>query len=354
MVKFHLLDSSAPDRAQHDRGGSACARPGDQLAQHELSAMSPSLGAAIARLQSDHRDASIRTCIGCIFASSTHRLEDDKEEMRSSVGHGMWRVLSRFYPAPARRYMTSEAAVVDLRSDTVTQPCAEMRSAMARAAVGDDVYGEDPTVAKLESQTAALLGKEDAVFLPSGTMANLACILSHTNRGDEVVLGRESHIQNWEQGNVASLASCIMKGINTHHDGTFSPEDLRAAISYDDPHVPRTRLVCLENSHGGHSGTAVPACFADAVGAVCAEHNLALHIDGARILNAAVALQVAPAELTRSADTVTMCLSKGLGAPVGSMAAGSAAHMHSVRRWRKALGGGMRQAGLATNSLTPA
>lgn len=230
----------------------------------------------------------------------------------------------------------------------MTQPCAEMRKAMAEAAVGDDVYGEDPTVSKLESHAAALLGKEDAVFLPSGTMANLACILSHTSRGDEVLLGRESHIRNWEQGNVSSLASCIMRDINTHPDGTFATEDLRAAISYDDPHLPRTRLVCLENSHGGHAGTAVPACFANAVGAVCVEHDLALHIDGARILNAAVALEVAPADLTRAADTVTMCLSKGLGAPVGSMAAGSAIHMHKVRRWRKALGGGMRQAGLAT------
>jgi threonine aldolase len=252
---------------------------------------------------------------------------------------------------PAQRSISDGIGPVDLRSDTVTQPCAQMRSAMAKADVGDDVYGEDPTVIELEHRAAALLGKEDAVLLPSGTMANLACILSHTGRGDEVLLGRNSHIYNWEQGNVSSLASCIMTGIDTHRDGTFDPEDLRAAISYDDPHVPRTRLVCIENSHGGHAGTAVPACFADAVGALCAEHGLALHIDGARILNAAVALGAAPADLARAADTVTMCLSKGLGAPVGSLAAGNAAHMHRVRRWRKALGGGMRQAGAVSCNL---
>ena len=136
-----------------------------------------------------------------------------------------------------------------------------------------------------------------------------------------------------------------MHPLDTHNDGTFPLDDLREAISYDDPHVPLPRLVCIENSHGGHSGTAVHASFADAVGNICAERDLMLHIDGARILNAAVALEVEPAELTRAATTVTMCLSKGLGAPVGSMAAGSAIHMRGIRRWRKALGGGMRQAG---------
>ena len=246
---------------------------------------------------------------------------------------------------PMVRGLCTFGRVVDLRSDTVTQPCADMRAAMARAAVGDDVYGEDPTVAELQAQVAALLGKEDAVLLPSGTMANLACILTHTTRGDQVLLGRQSHIHNWEQGNVSSLASCVMTPLDTNPDGTFTMSDLHAAVSADDQHMPRTRLVCLENSHGGHSGTAVPASFADAAGVLCAEHELVLHIDGARILNAAVALKVAPAELSRAAATVTLCLSKGLGAPVGSMATGTAAHMHSVRRWRKALGGGMRQAG---------
>ena len=235
--------------------------------------------------------------------------------------------------------------MLDLRSDTITQPCAEMRAQMASAVVGDDVYGEDPTVKELQGKVAALLGKEDAVLLPSGTMANLACILTHTNRGDQVLLSSQSHIYNWEQGNVSSLGSCIMTPLDTHADGTFAIEQLREAISYDDPHVPRKRLVCLENSHGGHSGTAVPAPHVDALGALCTEHELMLHIDGARILNAAVALKAAPAELTRAADTVTMCLSKGIGAPVGSVAAGSAVLMHGVRRWRKALGGGMRQAG---------
>jgi threonine aldolase len=244
-----------------------------------------------------------------------------------------------------RRGLSRGARVVDMRSDTVTQPCAAMRAAMAGACVGDDVYGEDPTVKELQRRAAALLGKEDAVLLPSSTMANLACILTLTTRGDQVLLGRQSHLYNWEQGNVSSLAGCVMAPLDTLPDGTFDVEALCQAVSYDDPHVPRARLVCLENSHGGRAGTAVPAAFADEVGLLCARRELVMHIDGARILNAAVALQVAPDELARAATTVTMCLSKGIGAPVGSLAAGSAEHMHGVRRWRKALGGGMRQAG---------
>ena len=247
---------------------------------------------------------------------------------------GQWRALSG-----------DGTHLADLRSDTVTQPCAEMRAAMAGALVGDDVYDEDPTVQELQRRVAVLLGKEDAVLLPSGTMANLACVLALTTRGDQVLLGRHSHIYNWEQGNVSSLAGCVMAPLESRPDGTFDVEALAEAVSYDDPHVPRPRLVCLENSHGGHAGTAVPAAFVDEVGAMCAERGLVLHVDGARILNAAVALQVAPEELARAAATVTMCLSKGVGAPVGSVAAGSAAHMHGVRRWRKALGGSMRQAG---------
>jgi len=268
-----------------------------------------------------------------------------KERALSVFNPGWTAPMGAVSGRPLVRGLCTVGRVVDLRSDTVTQPCADMRAAMARAAVGDDVYGEDPTVAELQAQVAALLGKEDAVLLPSGTMANLACILTHTTRGDQVLLGRQSHIHNWEQGNVSSLASCVMTPLDTNPDGTFTMSDLHAAVSADDQHMPRTRLVCLENSHGGHSGTAVPASFADAAGVLCAEHELVLHIDGARILNAAVALRVAPAELSRAAATVTLCLSKGLGAPVGSMATGTAAHMHSVRRWRKALGGGMRQAG---------
>lgn len=213
----------------------------------------------------------------------------------------------------ARRGLSDPSYIVDLRSDTVTKPCAEMRRKMACAVVGDDVYSEDPTVAELQLKVAEMLGKEDAVLLPSGTMANLACILALTNRGDQVLVGRQSHVYNWEQGNVSTLANCVMTPVETRNDGTFAPEEVRASISYDDPHVPRTRLVCMENSHGGHAGTAVPAHYADAVGALCAEHDLLLHIDGARILNAAVALQIEPAELTRAAATVTMCLSKGIG-----------------------------------------
>ena len=211
------------------------------------------------------------------------------------------------------------SAPVDLRSDTVTKPSAAMRAAMASAQVGDDVYGEDPTVQELEARAAELLGKEAAVLLPSGTMANLACILAHTRRGDQVLLSRHSHIYSWEQGNVSSLAGCITTPLDTRVDGTFALEELREvphslsvpycdsiahhdptqprltsapvlqAICYDDPHVPHARLVCLENSHAGHAGTAVPAAHSTEIGRLCAERELLLHIDGARLLNAGAA-----------------------------------------------------------------
>jgi hypothetical protein len=214
------------------------------------------------------------------------------------VFFGQWRpyssnmVLPLSIPAQRRGLRSVGRPVVDLRSDTITQPCAEMRSAMSRAEVGDDVYGEDPTVKTLQEHVATLFGKEDAVLLPSGTMANLACILAHTARGDQVILSRHSHIYNWEQGNVSSLAGCTMTPIETRSDGTCALEDLCDAVFYDDPHMPRSRLVCLENSHGGHAGTAVPAAFAASVSSMCAERGLLLHIDGARILNAALALQI--------------------------------------------------------------
>jgi len=221
-----------------------------------------------------------------------------------------------------------------------------MRSLMASAAVGDDVYGEDPTVQRLESDVSALLGKEAAVFMPTGTMANLACILAHTRRGDQVIVGQQSHIYCWEQGGASSIASCLLAPVRNEPDGSISISELSSAIQADDPHLPRSRLVCLENTHGGCLGTAVPCNHIHEVSDICSDHGLALHIDGARLLNAAVALGERPAMLVDAADSVSICLSKGLGCPAGSVVAGESAFISQVRRERKLLGGGMRQSGV--------
>ncbi|KAJ1493060.1 PLP-dependent threonine aldolase [Baffinella frigidus] len=258
---------------------------------------------------------------------------------------GVGRRLTRPAAAVWRRSLVSES-VVDLRSDTVTRPSAAMRACMAAAVVGDDVYGEDPTVRQLEERVAGLLGKADAVLMPTGTMANLACILAHTRRGDQVIVGRESHINCWEQGGASSIASCLLTTLPNNPDGTLPLADLEAAIQADDPHLPRSRLVCLENTHGGCLGTAVPVDFMAQVGALCAANNLSLHVDGARLLNAATALRLTPAALVDAADSVSVCLSKGLGCPAGSVVAGSAVLIKQVRRERKVLGGAMRQAGV--------
>ena len=228
----------------------------------------------------------------------------------------------------------------------MTRPSPAMRACMSAAVVGDDVYGEDPTVRQLEEQFSKLLGKADAVLMPTVTMANLACILAHTRRGDQVILGRESHINCWEQGGASSIASCILTTLPNNPDGTMPLADLEAAIQDDDPHLPRSRLVCLENTHGGCLGTAVPRAFMTQVGVLCVAHNLSLHVDGARLLNAAAALCEPPATLVDAADSVSVCLSKGLGCPAGSIVAGSAALIKQVRRERKVLGGAMRQAGI--------
>ena len=235
---------------------------------------------------------------------------------------------------------------VDLRSDTVTLPTDTMRRAMANAELGDDVYGEDPTVRRLESLAAGMTGKEAALFVPSGTMANLISLLTHCGRGDEVILGDQAHIFFYEQGGSAAVGGIHPRTIANRPDGTFDLEALKEAIRGDDPHFPRTRLIAVENTHNRCSGSPLPADYLRAVAAVAAEHGLGVHMDGARIFNAAVALDVPVTALTAPVDSLSFCLSKGLAAPVGSLICGREAFIRAARRNRKLLGGGMRQAGV--------
>ncbi len=235
---------------------------------------------------------------------------------------------------------------IDLRSDTVTQPTPAMRQAMAQAQVGDDVYGEDPTVNRLQEMAAAMLGKEAGLFVPSGTMGNLASILAHCNRGDEVILGHLAHTFLYEAGGMAALGGVHPHTIPNQPDGTLRLDDIRQAIRPDDPHMPVTRLITLENTHNRCGGAVLSAEYTRAVGDLARQHGLRLHIDGARIFNAAAALGIPVAELVAPADSVTFCLSKGLCAPVGSLICGDAAFIARAHRVRKQLGGGMRQAGV--------
>ncbi len=235
---------------------------------------------------------------------------------------------------------------IDLRSDTVTKPTDAMRRAMASAEVGDDVYGEDPTVNRLEGLVAELLGKEAAVFVPSGTMGNLICLLSHGERGSEVILGDNAHIFYYEQGGMSGVGGLHPHTVPNLPDGTMALEAIEHAIRADDEHFPRTSVIALENTHNRCGGRVLRAEYMDAVGALAHARGLALHVDGARLWNAAVAQDVTPARLVAAADSVTCCLSKGLAAPVGSIIAGSAVFIKRARRNRKLLGGGMRQAGV--------
>ena len=236
--------------------------------------------------------------------------------------------------------------IVDLRSDTVTKPTPAMRAAMANAEVGDDVYGEDPTVNKLEAMAAERMGKEAAVFVVSGTMGNLTALLAHCQRGDEVILGDKSHTFLYEQGGMAALGGIIPHTIPNQMEGTLCLSDVRDAIRGDNLHFPRTRLICLENTHNVCNGTPLTPWYMARIAEVAREHGLKIHVDGARIFNAAAALGVDVRELVKDADSVTFCLSKGLCAPVGSVLCGSADFIKEARRARKVLGGGMRQAGV--------
>jgi threonine aldolase len=236
--------------------------------------------------------------------------------------------------------------VIDLRSDTVTHPTPAMRRAMAEAEVGDDVYGEDPTVNRLEALAAGMMGKEAAVFVASGTMANVAAMMSHVQRGDEVILGARSHMYLDEQGAIAALGQAQAVPILENPDGTLPLEAMEAAIRDDDPHYPITRLICIENTHNACGGQPLSVEYTQAVGALAKKHGLKLHIDGARFFNAAVALNASPAALAGPADSVSFCLSKGLCSPVGSLVCGDREFIARARRARKVLGGAMRQAGI--------
>ncbi|MBD3883086.1 aminotransferase class I/II-fold pyridoxal phosphate-dependent enzyme [Phormidium tenue FACHB-886] len=235
--------------------------------------------------------------------------------------------------------------MIDLRSDTITQPTSEMREAMAFAAVGDDVFGDDPTVNALEAYVADLLGKEAAVYMPSGTMTNQIALRLHTEPGDEVVLESEAHIYYYEGGAPAALSGVSCRLVQGRR-GVFGAEDLRGVLRPIDPHFPRTRLVCLENTHNRSGGRIFPLQEIKAIEQVCREHSLRLHLDGARFWNACLATGISEADYAAPFDTVSVCFSKGLGAPVGSALAGSAEMMQRARRFRKMFGGGMRQAGI--------
>lgn len=233
--------------------------------------------------------------------------------------------------------------MIDLRSDTVTRPGAAMLDAMMRAETGDDVYRDDPTVNALEAEAARLSGKPAALFLPTGTQANLVALLSHCERGDEYIVGQQAHNYKYEAGGAAVLGSIQPQPIQAAADGTLPLDSVAAAIKPDDIHFARTRLLSLENTH---HGKVLPQSYLEAAWQFSRERQLALHIDGARIFNAVVALQVTLEEIARYCDTLTICLSKGLGTPVGSLLCGDAAFIERARRWRKMAGGGMRQAGI--------
>jgi threonine aldolase len=235
---------------------------------------------------------------------------------------------------------------VDLRSDTVTQPTPEMREAMAKAEVGDDVYGEDPTINRLQEMAADRMGKEAGLFVASGTMGNLIGILAHCQRGDEVILGKKNHTYLHEAGGISALGGVHSCQLTNQLDGSLSLKDVAGAIRSDDPHEPITRLICLENTHNGCGGVVQTPGYTRKMAEFAHARGLAVHLDGARIFNAAAALGVPATALAWPVDSVTFCLSKGLCAPVGSVLCGSRPFIAKAQRLRKMLGGGMRQAGI--------
>ena len=240
----------------------------------------------------------------------------------------------------------STPRIIDLRSDTVTQPTAAMREAMAQAEVGDDVYGEDPTVRRLESLAAERMGKEAAVFVASGTMGNLTCLPAHCERGDEAIVGSEAHVLHAEAGGAARLGSIQLRTVPNTPRGMLDLDAVEATIRGQNEHFPRTALICLENTHNRCGGGVITAEETAQVAEIARRHGIPVHLDGARIFNAAIALGVRAARLAEAADSVTFCFSKGLSAPVGSVVCGSAGFVARARRARKALGGGMRQVGV--------
>ena len=237
---------------------------------------------------------------------------------------------------------------IDLRSDTVTQPSAAMRAAMAAAATGDDVYGEDPSVNALEARVAALFGKQAALLCTSGTQSNLLALLSQCQRGEEYLVGEEYHTYRYEAGGAAVLGGIVPQTVPVLSDGSLDLAVLATKVKADDPHFPITRLLALENTH---TGKVIPAEFFTAAREFANTHGLRLHLDGARLFNAHIATKQPLIEMAAPFDSVSVCLSKGLGAPIGSMLVADASTVRIARRWRKMLGGGMRQAGIVAAGL---
>lgn len=242
-----------------------------------------------------------------------------------------------------------ESVIVEMRSDTLTRPTEEMRRAILEAEVGDDVYGEDPTVNSLQEKAAKVFGKEAALLVPSGTMGNLICLMIHGNsRGSEALVGDRSHIVIYEQGGISQIAGMHSRQVTNLSDGTLDLAELESKIRTDpsDPHYPITRVVCLENTHNVMGGRVIHPEYMEKVHQLALKYNLKVHVDGARIMNAAAALKLPPSELLKYADSATTCLSKGLAAPIGSIVMGSKDFIAQAVRMRKLLGGGMRQAGI--------
>lgn len=235
--------------------------------------------------------------------------------------------------------------IIDVRSDTLTKPTQSMRLAMSEAHVGDDVYGEDPTINRLQDYIADLFGKESALFVPTGVMGNQLAIAVHTQRGDEIIVESESHIFHYETAAPALIAGVQMYCIPSHK-GEMSLDGIKEAIRPPVYYFPKTSLICIEQTHNRHGGTVLSLDYIQSLYAFAQEHNLPIHCDGARIWNACAATNIEPFEYGKYADTLSVCLSKGLGAPIGSVLIGSKDHIEQARHWRKVLGGGMRQVGI--------
>ncbi len=236
--------------------------------------------------------------------------------------------------------------IIDLRSDTITLPTDEMRQAMYKAEVGDDVYQEDPTVNRLEELAAQMMGKQAAIFTPSGTMSNLIAVLIHSHPGEEIILGDEAHMFWYERGGASTLGGVVMHTLHNDFEGRIDPAAMEAAVRPKDIHMPTTTLLCLENTHNRCGGAVLTPEYASDIAGRAHQHGLKVYLDGARIFNAAIALDLPPSELARPADSVGFCISKGLSAPAGSLLCGSKESVEEARKWRKMLGGGMRQVGI--------
>ncbi len=239
---------------------------------------------------------------------------------------------------------------IDFRSDTVSWPTPQMREAMATAEVGDDVYGDDPTVNKLQELAAEMTGKEAGLFVTSGTQGNQVALAAHCNRGDEAIVGFDSHIFKYEAGGAGVLSSITVLPLQTDDIGRLDPDQIRQFIRVDDPHLPSSRLICAENSSGGNHGAALPVSYFKELREVADEHGLSVHLDGARVFNATAALGIDIKELAQYVDSISICLSKGLCSPAGSIVVGSEEIIYKARRARKMFGGGLRQAGILASA----